>query len=57
MILWRSNEDWELEDAYLANEVPEQATENNTPKRFTLPQGSGVSDYWPLVLLVVTERP
>ena len=57
MILWRSNEDWELEDAYLANEVPEQTTENNTPKRFTLPQGSGVSDYWPLVLLVGTERP
>ena len=57
MILWRSDEDWELVDAYLANNVPEQTTENNTPKRFALPQGSGVSDHWPLVLLVETESP
>ena len=57
MILWRSDEDWELVDAYLANNVPEQTTENNTPKRFALPKASGVSDHWPLVLSVETGWP
>jgi hypothetical protein len=54
MILWRPTQDWEMASSYLANDTTEQMTTKGTPKRFSLPEATGVSDHWPLVLSVTT---
>lgn len=35
---------------FLANKQKDQALSNNTPARFELPEATGLSDHWPLVL-------
>lgn len=37
----------------LANSSPEQSTKNGKPKRFRLPDATGVSDHWPIALDIV----
>ena len=41
--------------SYLANETEAQITDAGTPRRFELPEATGVSDHWPLVLEVARE--
>lgn len=50
MIFWRASNDWEMRKSYLANGTRAQRNRDGTPKRFELPEASGVSDHWPLVL-------
>ena len=38
--------------SFLANQTSEQILPNGAPKRFQLPEASGVSDHWPLVMVV-----
>ena len=52
MILWRGAGSWRLTASYLANGSAEQQTEQGTPKRFRLPEASGVSDHWPVVMVI-----
>lgn len=52
MILWRPAGEWKMTDSYLANQTPEQMTEQGTPKRFSLPEATGLSDHWPLVMVI-----
>lgn len=60
MILWRPGEDsgaqatWNIRknSVYIANRTPDQVLESGAPARFSLPQGSGVSDHWPLVMTI-----
>jgi len=59
MILWSSPDDgagWRLLPASvrLANEAPGQVRPDGTPWRFELPEGSGVSDHWPLVITIAS---
>ncbi len=50
MLLWRPGDNWQLTSSYLANAIPEQVTEEGTPRRFSMPGARGVSDHWPLVM-------
>ena len=50
MVIFRSAGDWQMTASYLANQTPEQVTPKGTPKRFQLPEATGVSDHWPLVM-------
>ena len=50
MIFWRASDKWEMSASYLANQTKAQRNRDGTPKRFELPEASGVSDHWPLVL-------
>jgi hypothetical protein len=60
MILWSpgrisgAQATWKIRDnsVYVANGTPEQVREDGTPARFQLPEGSGVSDHWPLVMSI-----
>ena len=52
MVLWRETAGWKLTRSFLANQTSEQVLPNGTPKRFQLPEASGVSDHWPLVMVV-----
>ncbi len=52
MVLWRETAGWKITGSFLANQTPEQVLPNGTPKRFQLPEASGVSDHWPLVMVV-----
>ena len=52
MVLWHQQGDWEMTSSYLANETPEQITAEGTPKRFRLPEATGLSDHWPLVMVI-----
>ena len=52
MVLWRSTPGWKMTGSFLANQTSEQVLPNGTPKRFQLPEASGVSDHWPLVMVV-----
>ncbi len=64
MILWSSGElsgaqaTWKLRNnpSYVANRAPDQVLENGAPARFSLPEGSGVSDHWPLVATIQSIR-
>ncbi len=63
MILWSHGEasgaqaTWNLRDnlSYVANRSPDQVLENGAPARFSLPEGSGVSDHWPLVATIQSK--
>jgi endonuclease/exonuclease/phosphatase family metal-dependent hydrolase len=58
MILWSpaaaggAETTWQLhaDSTAVANAVPAQSTPEGWPARFALPEGSGVSDHWPLVV-------
>lgn len=60
MILWSpatarsAGATWDLRpgSAALANATSAQATPDGLPARFALPEGSGVSDHWPLVVTI-----
>ncbi len=52
MILWRATDSWRMTSSHLANNSEEQQTEHGTPKRFMLPEASGVSDHWPTVMVI-----
>ena len=52
MVLWRNTPGWKMTGSFLANQTSEQVLPNGTPKRFQLPEASGVSDHWPLVMVV-----
>jgi endonuclease/exonuclease/phosphatase family metal-dependent hydrolase len=54
MVLWRNTPGWKMTGSFLANQTSEQVLPNGTPKRFQLPEASGVSDHWPLVMVVET---
>ncbi len=45
---------WEIraDSVQLVNKTAAQVTDDGTPARFNLPEGSGVSDHWPLVLSI-----
>lgn len=63
MILWSpatargTNATWSIRAASfaIANQGPGQLRENGTPARFELPEGSGVSDHWPIVFTIELE--
>jgi endonuclease/exonuclease/phosphatase family metal-dependent hydrolase len=60
MILWSGGRDsgaqatWNIRNnsVYVANGLPIQVRSDHTPARFQLPEGSGVSDHWPLVMSI-----
>ena len=63
MILWSPGEisgaqaTWNIRNnsVYVANRLPDQVLEDGTPARFQLPDGTGVSDHWPLVIAIELE--
>lgn len=55
MVLWRSGGALRMAASYLANETEAQITDAGTPRRFELPEATGISDHWPLVLEVARE--
>lgn len=60
MILWSpamtrgTNTTWSIRAASfaIANQGPGQLLDNGTPARFEMPEGSGVSDHWPVVFTI-----
>jgi len=60
MILWSAGGDsgaqatWNIRSnlVYVANGLPIQVRSDRTPARFQLPEGTGVSDHWPLVISI-----
>ncbi|MBT8077093.1 MAG: endonuclease/exonuclease/phosphatase family protein [Gammaproteobacteria bacterium] len=63
MILWSPGDapgvktQWRLRpgSVAIANRVPEQVTSRGTPARFSLPEGSGVSDHWPIMMSIESQ--
>ena len=51
-VLWRGNKSWSISASFLANSLSDQVTSKGTPRRFRLPEASGVSDHWPLVMVI-----
>jgi endonuclease/exonuclease/phosphatase family metal-dependent hydrolase len=49
---------WEVraDSVQLANKTAAQVTDEGTPARFSLPEGGGVSDHWPLILTVYSTQ-
>ncbi len=56
MVLWRSASKWKMTGSYLANDTPAQVTPKGTPRRFRLPDATGLSDHWPLVMEISRNR-
>ena len=56
MVIFRPSAGWTMTDSFLANETPEQVTTyfkpEGTPNRFRLPDATGVSDHWPIVMVI-----
>ncbi len=60
MILWSPAEGsskgpgWEIREGSVdvANRISDQVLRDGTPARFTLPEGTGVSDHWPVVMTI-----
>jgi endonuclease/exonuclease/phosphatase family metal-dependent hydrolase len=62
MILWSPAKNageaaWRLRQSSvrIANRTPAQVQEDGTPAHFELPEGSGVSDHWPLLVAIDRE--
>lgn len=63
MILWGPVHDrgaratWRLREGSvrIANAIPDQVRADGTPRRFALPEGTGVSDHWPLYFTIETK--
>ncbi|MEQ9562996.1 MAG: endonuclease/exonuclease/phosphatase family protein [Woeseiaceae bacterium] len=64
MILWASgdsrgeNTTWGIraDSVEVANKLPAQVTADGTPNRFSLAEGGGVSDHWPLVMTIESKQ-
>lgn len=64
MILWArgdirgENTTWHIRavSVEVANKMPAQVTPEGTPRRFSLPDGEGVSDHWPLVMIIESKQ-
>jgi endonuclease/exonuclease/phosphatase family metal-dependent hydrolase len=64
MILWSPGRNrgadatWAIraDSVRVANNGPAQVDEDGTPNRFRLPDGSGVSDHWPLTLKLESKQ-
>ena len=55
MILWSQGDSaWRMnsDSVLIANKTSAQVTNKDTPARFELPEGTGVSDHWPLVFTI-----
>ncbi len=55
MILWsQGNSAWRMnsDSVLIANKTSAQVTNQDTPAKFELPEGTGVSDHWPLVFTI-----
>lgn len=60
MILWSTgntrgeNATWSLRESavWIANNTAQQQRPDGTPRRFSAPEGTGVSDHWPLVVTI-----
>jgi len=61
MILWRpccgENATWQIraDSVQIANRIAAQVRDDGTPRRFSLPDGSGVSDHWPVVITIESK--
>ncbi|MGI9262640.1 MAG: endonuclease/exonuclease/phosphatase family protein [Woeseiaceae bacterium] len=61
MILWEpccgADATWQIraDSVRIANQTAAQVREDGTPQRFSLPEGSGVSDHWPVVMTVESK--
>jgi hypothetical protein len=60
MILWSGSRNsgaqatWGIRDSsvYVANGAPGQVDQDGMPARFQLPEGTGISDHWPVVMTI-----
>lgn len=61
MILWRpccgADATWQIraDSVHIANQMSAQVRNDGTPQRFRFPEGSGVSDHWPVVMVVESK--
>ena len=61
MILFRpccgENATWQVraDSVRIANGTPAQVRPDGTPRRFEIPEGSGVSDHWPVVMTLESK--
>lgn len=61
MILWRSccgaDATWQIraDSVRIANQTEAQVRDDGTPRRFSFPEGTGVSDHWPVVLVLESK--
>jgi len=61
MILWRpccgDNTTWQVraDSVRIANETVAQVRDDGTPNRFRLPDGTGVSDHWPVLMTIESK--
>ena len=63
MILWSPGEasgaraTWNIRNnsVFVANRTLDQVRDDGTPARFQLPEGTGVSDHWPLVMSIESK--
>lgn len=61
MILWRpccgADATWQIraDSVQIANQTSAQVRDDGTPQRFRFPAGSGVSDHWPVVMVVESK--
>jgi len=61
MILWRAccgaDATWQIraDSVRIANQTGAQVHDDGTPQRFRFPEGTGVSDHWPVVLVVESK--
>ncbi len=61
MILWHpccgDDATWQVraDSVQIANDTVEQVRTEGTPKRFQLPDGGGVSDHWPVTMIIESK--
>jgi len=61
MILWRpccgADATWQIraDSVRIANQSEAQVREDGTPQRFRFPAGTGVSDHWPVVMVLESK--
>ncbi len=63
MILWSpgmlggAQATWNIRNksVHVANRTPDQVLEDGTPAQFQLPEGTGVSDHWPMVMTIQSK--
>jgi hypothetical protein len=64
MILWArgnmrgENTTWHIraDSVEIANKLPAQVSPEGTPNRFSLAEGDGVSDHWPLLMTIESKQ-
>jgi hypothetical protein len=62
MILWHPGERGDnatnslrISRVEIANAIPDQQQADGTPRRFRLPEASGVSDHWPVLMTLESK--